>query len=215
MSPDPLFWTFYTNQDYLADARRLEECCRFFGLRLEILEGTEYGSWKRNCNQKPRLLDMVRRRVRGPLVWLDSDCIIHSRPEELLQASEKDALLWQGGVTEKHYVSSQTMWWNDTPVARAMIADWAALSVENPESLADPLLKAVCDRWRATAALGRLPDAYLKPYWKEVEGVRPGEIVISANERRSRHPDAVPRQNRIRLEPLTLPHRTRSDINPG
>jgi hypothetical protein len=200
------FVTFYTNDAYLEDARRLERCCRHFGLAFEMVKGEELGSWKRNCNQKPGLLDRTRRRLSGPIVWLDSDCIVHERPEALLAARSEDAVLWKGGVSEKPYVSSQVMWWNDSPSARAMIADWAKLAAANPGSLADPLLKTVCDEWRGAAVIGTLPPAYLKPYWKPEDGVRPEEIVISSNERRCVHPDATPRQVRLRLDPLRLPY---------
>jgi len=115
-------------------------------------------------------------------------------------------MLWQGGDSEKHYISSQVMWWNDSAIARAMIADWAHRSLENPESLADPLLKATCERFKGEARIGVLPAEYLKPYWKPVDGVSPDDIVISTNERRCEHADAIPRQNRVRLEPLSVPY---------
>jgi len=202
----PTFLTFYTNEAYREDAQRLGRCCRHFGLPFEMARGEERGGWKRNCNQKPLLLERARRRLAGPLVWLDSDCVIHRRPSALLRRREEDAVLWMAGVSEKHYVSSQVMWWGDTPVARAMIADWAERARGRPESLADPLLKEVCDAWRGRAAVGRLPASYGKPYWKPVPGVRFDCIVISSNERRGVHPDATPRQDRRRLCPLRLPY---------
>jgi hypothetical protein len=201
----PTFASFYTNSDYRKDCERLERCCRHFGLPFMAIEGEELGGWKRNCNQKPRLLQRLRESVAGPIVWLDADCIIHRRPQSLLEPRTDDAVLWQGGISDKHYVSSQVMWWGDTPVARAMIAEWAERSRDNPESLADPLLKATCESWRGRAKVAVLPAAYLKPYWKPVDGVAPDDIVISGNERRAVHPDATPRQIRTRLEPLRLP----------
>jgi hypothetical protein len=202
----PTFATFYNTPAYRADADRLAACCRHFGLPFVAVPGRDFGSWKRNCNQKPRLLLTLRDELRGPIVWMDADCIIHEAPSDLLRARDDDAVLWQGGFSgDRIYVSSQVMWWNDTPAARGMIADWAGRSLDNPDSLADPLLKATCDAWRSRARIGVLPPAYLKPYWKPVEGVTASEIVISTNERRSIHPDATPRQNRIRLEPLRLP----------
>lgn len=206
MSSVPMFAAFYTTEAYRTDAERLRRCCGVFGLPFTLIKGDEFGSWKRNCNQKPRLLRQLRRAIPGPIVWLDADCIIHQRPSALLQARVEDALLWHGGISEKPYVSSQVMWWNDTATARAMIDDWAQRSIENPESLADPLLKATCDAWRGQAHIGTLPATYLKPYWKPVDGVRADGIVISSNERRSDHADATPRQVRVRLEPLTLPY---------
>lgn len=204
----PLFACFYNNDAYRRDALRLERCCRHFGLPFRMIQGDELGGWRRNCNQKPRLLAALRAEVHGPIVWLDSDCVIHQPPLALLENDGEDAMLWKGGNSEKHYVSSQTMWWNDTPFARAMIDDWARLSRENPESLADPLLKCVCDNWRDRAAIAVLPDAYLKPYWKNDDDIDVEAIVISSNERRCVHPDATPRQNRVRLEPLALPYAT-------
>jgi len=201
----PTFATFYTTPAYRADAERLGRCCEVFDLPFTMLEGEEFGSWKRNCNQKPRMLRKLRERIDGPIVWLDADCIIHDLPAALLTARAEDAVLWSGGVSEKRYVSSQVMWWNDTANARAMIAEWAHRSVDDPESLADPLLKATCEAWRARADIGLLPPEYLKPYWKPVEGVAPQDIVISGNERRCVHPDATPRQDRPRLEPLRVP----------
>lgn len=200
------FATFFTTDAYRQDAERLGRCCALFNLSFVMLEGEELGSWKRNCNQKPRLLHQFRRETRGPIVWLDADCIIHHRPDVLIADCVADALLWQGGLTEKPYVSSQVMWWNDTDTAHGMIADWAQRSLDNPASLADPLLKATCDAWRGRASIAALPPSYLKPYWKVVDGVTPTDIVISSNERRSVHADAAPRQNRTRLEPLNLPY---------
>jgi hypothetical protein len=171
-----------------------------------MVEGQEFGSWKRNCNQKPRLLEQVRNAVSGPIVWLDADCIIHHCPEALLDDRREDAVLWQGGIsTTKPYISSQVMWWNDTAAARAMIADWAQRSIDTPDSLADPLLKATCDAWRGRANIGVLPPEYLRPYWKPPEDEHPQRIVISCNERRCVHPDATPRQVRVRLAPVQLP----------
>ena len=77
----------------------------------------------------------------------------------------------------------------------------------NPESLADPLLKATCEKWRGKANVGTLPPSYLKPYWFDVEGVESSEaIVISRNERRCIHPDAKTKTVRVRLDPLVLPY---------
>ncbi len=202
----PTFATFYTTPAYREDAERLGHCCRVFGLPFTLVQGQEFGSWKRNCNQKPRLLERLRSTVSGPIVWLDADCVIHHLPSALLQERPEDAVLWNGGISAKPYISSQVMWWNDTATARAMIADWSQRSVDNPESLADPLLKATCDAWRGKANVGVLPSEYLKPYWKPVAGVTPEDIVISSNERRCVHADAAPRQVRIRLEPLRLPY---------
>jgi hypothetical protein len=201
----PTVATFYTTPAYREDAERLGRCCRVFGLPFTMVGGEEYGSWRRNCNQKPRLLERLRGAISGPIVWLDADCVIHHSPAALLQQRLDDAVLWQGGISAKPYVSSQVMWWNDTAPARGMIADWSRRSIENPESLADPLLKATCDAWRGRAKVGALPPEYLKPYWKPLEGVLPEQIVISSNERRCVHPDATPRQIRVRLEPLRLP----------
>jgi hypothetical protein len=204
--PLPTFATFYTDDAYLEVSRRLERCCRLFGLPFLRVRGEDLGSWQRNCNQKPRLLLDVRRQLRGPVVWLDADCIIQRRPALLLEEHDDDALLWLGGVCNtEDYISSQTTWWNDSPAALGMIEGWAALSLEHPGSLADPLLKRICTAWRGRAAIGRLPDAYLKPYWFDVEGVTPAEIVISSNERVSDKPDGLYARDRRRLDPLVLP----------
>lgn len=202
----PTFATFFTTPAYRADAERLGQCCDHFGLPFRMLQGEEYGSWRRNCNQKPRLLQALRSDVRGPLVWLDSDCIIHQRPDLLLEPHADDALLWNGGVSDKPYINSQVMWWNDTAVARSMIDDWARRSLETPDSLADPLLKAAFDAHQGRAHIGVLPHEYIKPYWKPIDGVTPERIIISGNERRSVHADATPRQDRPRLEPLRVPY---------
>ena len=84
-----------------------------------MIEGEKLGSWKRNCNQKPRLLARLRQAIGGPIAWLDADCVIHHRPDILLAERMEDTVLWQEGISEKHYISSQVMWWNDTAAARA------------------------------------------------------------------------------------------------
>ncbi len=202
----PLFATFHTDESYRALARRLERCCAVFGLRFVAIEGQDHGSWRRNCNQKPRLLSSLRSRVSGPIVWLDADCVIQ-RPPTLFQADLScDAILWRAGRSEgKAFVASQVMWWNDTPTAHAMIAEWAERSRERPENLADPLLKEVCDAWFDRADIQRLPDTYRAVYWAPEPGLVEDEIVISCNERASRSPDARYRRDRKRLLELILP----------
>jgi hypothetical protein len=202
----PTFATFYTDDRYRALARRLARCCVVFGLRFLAIQGQDHGSWRRNCNQKPRLLELLRSRVPGPIVWLDADCVIHQPPTLFQGDLSCDAVLWRGGRSgDKRYIGSQVMLWNDTPRARAMIATWAELSCSRPDSLADPLLKQVCDVWVDRARIDPLPDTYRSVYWAPAAGLVREAIVISCNERASQAPDALPLRRRERLIDLLLP----------
>jgi hypothetical protein len=201
-----LFVTFFTDAAYRAQAERLGRCCEVFGLRFRALEGRDYGNWRRNCNQKPQLLESLRASVTGPIAWLDADCVIHHLPELLNKPPDGDATLWRAGEGgDKWYVNSAVMLWNDTPTANEMISDWAQLSRESPDSLADPLLKQVCDRWADRSRIARLPDEYGVAYFRPPEGLHPEEIVISRNERASEAPDADSGPRRRRFE-LVLPY---------
>lgn len=202
----PTFATYYTDDGYQTLSRRLERCCGVFGLRFVALQGREHGSWRRNCNQKPRLLEALRSRLSGPIVWLDADCVIHQPPTLFQRELACDAILWRGGRSvDKRYIGSQVMWWNDTPDAHVMIAEWAELSRRCPDSLADPLLKEVCDRWVDRARIQALPDGYRAVYFDATPRLAREQIVISCNERASGAPDAVCARSRTRLVELVLP----------
>lgn len=201
------FATFYTDDNYLEIARRLERCCDFFNLPFQLIKGVDYGSWQKNCNQKPRLLAELRADISGPIVWMDADCVIHSKPALFSETHSCDAILWRGGQSrDKWYIGSQVMYWADSPTARSMIDTWAKLSEAHADSLADPLLKQTCDQWLSKASIDTLPESYRCIFHHEISNsLKDTDIIISCNERASDKPDGVYRNKRPRFRELSLP----------
>lgn len=205
-----LFWTFYTDDNYKQAADRLLRSCTRFKLTARADEAPDQGTWRKNCNQKPRLLLDIWKAHDGPVVCMDADCVVHRYPILLTQKHQCDAILWNAGVPSRRgrYVSSGVTWWNKTEMAQRMLERWAELSLQRLNKIVDPLLRIVCTEMAEHATIMRLPAAYMKPYWIRKGEIRdPKDIVISCNERPGTHEDgAYARRKRTRVDPLTPEH---------
>jgi len=207
---DVVFFTFWTDDNYRKAAERLRVSCDRWGIKTDFREASDQGSWRHNCNQKPRLLWALRQEYTCPIVCLDADCVVHARPDLLMEPHDCDAILWNGGVpsrARRGYVSSGVTWWNNTTRARRMLKHWAKLSKLRLNKIVDPLLRVVClEAMQHGARIETLPSAYMKPYWIRKRGLSANGIVISCNERPGTHTDGLYGRKRLRLDPLTPEH---------
>ncbi len=197
------FWTFYTDDRYKLAAARLGRSCEKFNIKFMMSSAPDLGRWRVNCNQKPMFLLAAYDKCDGPVVCLDADCVVHERPDFLLQPHPGvDAILWAGGVGRR-YVSSGVCWWGRTGIARAMLQMWVDECARR-RKMADKQLKTVCDEFKETATMVKIPRAYLKPYWIRKKGVE--TPIISCNERMTEHKDGRYDRRRKRIDPLTEAH---------
>lgn len=80
----PLFVSFFT-ANYAAEADGLVESLKRLGIDHHVCEEPDQGSWLRNIHHKASFLRRMRERhPQRPLVWVDSDARVLSKPRLLL-----------------------------------------------------------------------------------------------------------------------------------
>jgi hypothetical protein len=132
---------FYTAGDrYEIEARRLEASVQALGLplRLERVEPTP--DWLGAVRRKPAILRDLRERLRGPLLYVDVDAVVHRDPWPYLRGYRADVAV--SGHRDAAIISG-TILINDTPGALAMIDAWIAAQDADPAAWDQHALQTV------------------------------------------------------------------------
>ncbi len=114
---------------YEVEAQRLRSSVQALGLQLELVAVPSPGDWLASVRLKPQLLLALRQRLRGPLLYVDVDAVVHSNPWPYLRGLDADV-----GVASHHAtnVISGTVLLNDTPGAVQLLQAWIADQDRNP-----------------------------------------------------------------------------------
>ena len=78
-------------------------------------------SWVLNCAVKPRIIIDARRRIRGPILYIDVDTILHKDPWPYLSLYDGDMAVY---VHHNGELFSGTIFINDTSGARRLLDKW-------------------------------------------------------------------------------------------
>jgi hypothetical protein len=125
---------------YTAEARRFQASVDRLGLRLDLKVVPSRGEWTANCALKPSIIADARRRLRGPLLYVDVDAVIHHDPWPYLAQYDGDAACH---VTRDGEFLSGTLWVNDTEGARELLRRWRDRCETFPEVWDQKSLEAV------------------------------------------------------------------------
>jgi hypothetical protein len=123
---------FHTPDEvYRAEAARLKKTLDALGLDYHFFEVTPEKNWVRTTLLKPSWILKARADLKGPLLYIDVDAYVHHDPWPLLSQCEGDlaAVVYRNGQ-----LNSATIWINDTPGARALIAEWNDRAANRRES---------------------------------------------------------------------------------
>lgn len=126
----PVIVSFFTEGTaYESLARRLQEDCRVLGLDAVIESVPSTGSWARNTSLKA---EFCRRqwRTRGrPLLWVDVDARIWTRPSlDALGTADVGVHKWAGWQ-----IATGTMFFNQTEHAGSFLDCWCMLCERQPD----------------------------------------------------------------------------------
>lgn len=119
-----LIVAFHTPDEvYRAEAERLRRSVEALGLEYVISVVEPESNWVRTTLLKPTWIAPVRKKLRGPLLYVDVDAFVHSDPWPYVQDIKADmaAVVYKNGQ-----LNSATLWINDTPGAELILSEWAA-----------------------------------------------------------------------------------------
>jgi hypothetical protein len=106
---------------YSAEAKRLRKSIEMLSLPHEISEVPACGSWVENCSMKPTWILEKRVQLRGQLLYLDVDAVLHSDPWPYLEMYDGDIAVF---ISKVGKLLSGTIWINDTPGAHDLLTRW-------------------------------------------------------------------------------------------
>ena len=110
---------------------------------------------------KPGVLVGMRRKHRGPMLYVDVDAVFHRNPWPSLAALDCDIAAYH--EPDGHLLSG-TLYINDTPAAATLLDEWAAACGANPDEWDQLVLERILAEDAARAEpryrQARLPVAY-------------------------------------------------------
>ena len=103
---------------------------------------------------KPGVLVGMRRKHRGPMLYVDVDAVFHRNPWPSLAALDCDIAAYH--EPDGHLLSG-TLYINDTPAAATLLDEWAAACGANPDEWDQLVLERILaeDAARANRAIAR------------------------------------------------------------
>ncbi len=123
---------FHTPDEvYRAEAARLKKTLDALELDYHFFEVAPEKNWVRTTLLKPSWILKAREELKGPLLYIDVDAYVHHDPWPLLSQCDGDlaAVVYRNGQ-----LNSATIWINDTPGARELIAEWDERAANRRES---------------------------------------------------------------------------------
>ena len=132
---------FYTGGTrYEAEARRLAASVEALGLPIHLEKVPPIDEWLTAVRHKPIVLRELRERLRGPLLYIDVDAVVHSNPWPYLRGYDNDVAV--AGHRDEQIISG-TILFNDTSGAAKLIDDWIAAQSADPAAWDQHALQTV------------------------------------------------------------------------
>lgn len=114
---------------YLAEARRLRQSVEALRLPLDLTP-IQPEKWLAAVQKKPGFLVEARRRLRGPLLYVDVDAVIHTNPWPYLRGYDGDVAV---AGHQGEAIISGTVLINDTEGALQFLEEWKTRQASAPE----------------------------------------------------------------------------------
>lgn len=153
---------FYTtNSFYEHEKDRLLASARCLGLKIITVAVENTGSWVRNAGLKPNVLVQQRKMVRGPLLYVDVDAVLHRDPWPALLSIRSDIAAY---YEKSGHLLSGTVLINDTPSALALLEAWQKGCTDEPDLWDQLVLEHIVTQDSAEASphysITRLPVSF-------------------------------------------------------
>jgi hypothetical protein len=159
---------------YETEARRMLASIAKLGLPVDLTPLESVGDWLANVRHKPDFLLDLRRRLRGPLLYVDVDAVVHRNPWPYLRGYTGDAAIacHPGGDA-----FSGTLLLNDTVGAVRLLENWIEEQARDPaawdqHSLHKAVLNCRLDSSPARIHVQDLPSSMCKVFDRTYEHLR-------------------------------------------
>jgi hypothetical protein len=106
---------------YEREAARLERSAKRLGLAIDMSAVPDRGTWLKNVRFKGRFLREKRKQLRGPLLWVDADAVLHADPWPYLSGYEADIAV---ATHSDGRLISATLWMDDTKGCQTALGRW-------------------------------------------------------------------------------------------
>lgn len=135
---------FHTDDEiYREEARRFVARLRELGLAYDLTVVPPRSEWVANCAMKPEFLLEVRKRLRGPLLYLDVDAYVHRDPWPYLYLYDGDMAVY---VNSSGDLASGAILIHDSPDAQLILERWVDEQKDQPDVYDQKILQAVIER---------------------------------------------------------------------
>lgn len=171
---------FHTDDEiYREEARRFVARLRELGLAYDLTVVPPRSEWVENCAMKPEFLLQVRRRLRGPLLYLDVDAYVHRNPWPYLAQYDGDMAVYVNSTGD---LGSATILIEDTANALSIIERWVEEQRKQPKVYDQKVLQAVIEQPESQGTkpafrVQRLPPTMCH-ICDRLDDVLHGEIII-------------------------------------
>lgn len=125
---------------YRAEAERFARRLDALGLPYDITIVPPRDQWVENCAMKAEFLQDVRKRLRGPLLYLDVDSYVHADPWPYLSQYDGDAAAY---VHRDGELMAACILLNDTAGAAWILKEWGERQKQNPLEWDQRVLQAI------------------------------------------------------------------------
>lgn len=134
---------FHTSDEfYTQEAERCRTRLQQLGLRYDFTTVTRNGSWVENCALKPEYLLDVRKRIRGPLLYVDVDAFVHKDPWPYLSLYDGDMAAY---IHSDGTLCSGSILLNDTEAVVAILNEWVARQKKAPQTYDQEVLQEIIE----------------------------------------------------------------------
>lgn len=147
-----------TDQTYTREAERLRRCLDLLALPYEIRPVESLGGWVRNAAQKPTIIQEMRARYSGSLLYVDVDAVFHQNPwNSLGEYQNVDIAFYR---TPEGELLSGTLLLNDTPGAAEILERWVAACASSPEEWDQVILDKVLQKNPEEFRIATIPASF-------------------------------------------------------
>jgi hypothetical protein len=149
-SRDRKIVAFHTKDPfYTHEASRMASSAERLGLSVFVTPWDGTGVWVRNASMKPTFLLEERQANRGPLLYVDVDCVFHNDPWPVLAGHDGDVSVYYTEPDAKYggdrVLVSATILLNDTTGARRLLEIWKQKCDENPDIFDQKVLQEILE----------------------------------------------------------------------
>lgn len=153
--------TFFTEGTrYQREAERLERSAKRLGLPIDVSTVPDRGNWFKNVRFKARFLRNKRKHIRGPLLWIDADAVLHADPWPYLSGYNADMAVATHSDT---HLASGTIWLNDTGACQTALGRWHDEMTSDGTLNDQVALERIVNQARADWPLASYRFQYLPP----------------------------------------------------